>query len=281
MVIHKPASRLTLIAALSLIGGAAQAQLSFTGTALTENFDSLITTGTNQAWTNNTTLPGWNLFRRTSATDATPVANTDYNAGTGSSNTGSWYSFGTAGSSERSLGGLASGNATKWGSPATGAVAGWVAVAITNNTGATISDFTVGYDGEQWRDGGAPNPAAQTMVLEYGFGASFGAVTTWTAPGAGFNFASPVFTNTTTGAAVDGNGAGLVAGRGGTLTGQSWNVGDTLWFRWIENNDTGNDHGLSVDNFTFAALVAVPEPGTMALLGLIALPGIALLRRRK
>jgi hypothetical protein len=41
-------------------------------------------------------------------------------------------------------------------------------------TGAALDSFTVGFDGEQWRDGG--NTTAQTMVLEYGFGSAFNAV---------------------------------------------------------------------------------------------------------
>jgi hypothetical protein len=65
--------------------------------------------------------------------------------------------------------------------------------------------------------GGAATPTAQTMVVEYGFGTSFTAVSTWTPSGSGFNFTSPVFTNTASGAAVDGNTAGLIAGLGGSV----------------------------------------------------------------
>ena len=68
----------------------------------------------------------------------------------------------------------------------------------------------------------------------------------------------------TTAAAVPGNSAGLVAGIGGTVN-TSWAAGDTLWIRWADLNDTGNDHGLAVDNFSFA-VAAVPEPGAWALL---------------
>src|SRR5215468_6479463 len=70
------------------------------GTPLTENFDSLAQTGTNIAWTDNTTIPGWYSTRAT------------YNSGTGSSNTGALYSFGVAGTNpvtDRALGSVASG----------------------------------------------------------------------------------------------------------------------------------------------------------------------------
>ena len=85
------------------------------------------------------------------------------------------------------------------------------------------------------------------MTLEYGFGVSFTTVPTWTAPGGSFDFASPI--HTATAAALDGNGASnRTAGLGGTLNNLGWTVGSTLWVRWVENNDAGNDHALAVDN---------------------------------
>ena len=233
------------------------------GFSVTQDFNTLTTTG----WTNDTTLTGWSLFNKT------PAAITSITLGTGSSSTGNFYSFATAAApTDKALGGVASGGAY-FGSPAAGTVAGWIAVALTNTTGITLDTVAIRYDGEQFRNGG--NTTAQTMVLEYGVGASFAAVSTWTAAGAAYNFTSPVASATA--AAVDGNAAGLVANIGGTLTGVAWNNGDTLWIRWVENNDTGNDHGLALDNFSFAA---VPEPSA-GLLGLTAVALIPLRRRRK
>jgi hypothetical protein len=65
---------------------------------------------------------------------------------------------------------------------------------------------------------------------------------------------------------VDGNSAGRVTGRGGSLdlSANPWASGFTLWLRWIESNDSGNDHGLAIDNFSFA-VTPVPEPGTLAM----------------
>lgn len=231
------------------------------GNTYTQDFNTLVQSGTGQSWSNNSTLTGWFLYRQ-------PAPGTDittYNAGTGSSNAGNFYSFGSSTTdSDRSLGGVGSGGAY-FGSPSTGSVAGWIAVGITNSTGQALSSFTMTYNGEQWRDGGAATPTAQTMVVEYGFGTSFTTVASWTPAGSGFNFTSPVFANTSTGAAVDGNTAGLIAGLGGSVN-TTWNTGDTLWIRFVETNDAGNDHGLSVDNFNFAAFAAsVPEPSTYAL----------------
>jgi len=257
-------------ATLAGIAGGAQATISYTtsGSFVGESFDSLASTGTGVAWANDSTITGWSLFNKT------PAAITAYNAGTGSSTAGSFYSFGVAGTNpveERALGGLGSGGAY-FGSPASGTVAGWIAVAITNNTGITLTEFNILYDGEQWRNGG--NTSAQTMVLEYGFGATIDAVGSWTAPGALFDFTSPVVGATA--AALDGNaGPNRTSGVGGTVSSLSWTNGDTLWFRWIENNDSGNDHGLAIDNFGFRG---VPSPGALALLGV---SGVVAGRRRR
>jgi len=250
------------------------ASISITdGTPYNQNFDSLASTGSGIAWVNDTTISGWDLFRGPAPGTAIPT----YTTGAGTVNTGSFYSFGSAGSTERALGGLASGGAY-FGSPASGAVAGWIAVSLVNNSGSAINSFSVQYDGEQWRDGGAATPTAQTMVMELGVGSSFTTVSSWAAAGSGFNFTSPVYANLTTGAAVDGNVAGKVAAIGGTVSSLTWNNGDTLWVRWIENNDAGNDHGLAIDNFQFTAVV--PEPSTFALVGL-GLAGLMVSRRRK
>ncbi|MBT9457316.1 MAG: PEP-CTERM sorting domain-containing protein [Burkholderiaceae bacterium] len=248
----------------------AHAAISVGSAAFTysQSFDSLATSGAANAWVNDSTLAGWSLFNKT------PAAITAYAAGDGSSNTGAFYSFGSSGTAERALGGTASGGAY-FGSPAAGTLAGWIAVALTNDTGSALNSFTIGYNGEQWRNGG--NTSAQTMVMEYGFGATFAGVGAgWTPAGAGFNFTSTV--NTATAAAVNGNTAGLVGGLGGTVT-TNWANGATLWVRWIENNDAGFDHGLAIDDVRLS-VTAVPEPESYALM-LAGLAGLALVARRR
>ena len=235
----------------------------------TQNFDSLATTGTANLWANDSTLQGWSLF----ASNNAPI--TAYSTGNGSSNTGSFYSFGTTGSTDRALGGVGSAGAY-FGAPASGNIAGWIAVAFQNNSGSALNNFTVSFDGEQWRNGG--NASTQPMVLEYGYGSSFASVSSWTAPAGSFNWISPVAT--TTAAALDGNApANSVLGLGGTVA-TSWAAGDTLWIRWVERNDVGNDHGLAIDNVSFS-VSAVPEPETYALM----LAGLGMMgvmaRRRK
>lgn len=261
-----------------------QAQVPYTqaGQAYSQDFNSLATSGSGNAWVNDTTLPGWNLFRVTSNADSTPVALPTYNAGTGSGNGGGFYSFGSSGSTERALGGLGSGTAYFGGGTGSaalpaGATVGWIALGLRNETGITFGGFTLGFDGEQWRDGGAAVPNAQSMGFEYGFGTSFGEVATWTDPGAAFHVTSPVFQNTSNGAAVDGNAAGRTPGLGGTVSGLEWSPGETLWLRWAERNETGSDHGLAIDNLAFST---VPEPEEYAAFAGAGLALVAWWRRR-
>jgi hypothetical protein len=267
------ASLSAVVPALLLLPAHATISVTSPSFTYTQDFDTLsaVTTTTTVlpvAWTNDSTLPGWSLL--TGAGNAAPT----YNVADGSSNTGSFYSLGTAGNAERALGGVASGG-TYFGSPASGTTAGYIALALTNNSGAALSGFTLGFAGEQWRNGG--NTSAQTMSMQYGFGSSFAAVASWVAPGGSFNWASPVVGATA--AAVDGNTAGRVSGLGGIVN-TNWAAGDTLWLRWVENNDVGNDHGLAIDDIRLS-VSAVPEADRAALLlaGLMAIGFVALRRR--
>jgi predicted extracellular nuclease len=226
---------------------------SFTST-YSQAFDGLALSGSSISWTNDLTLPGWFLFRQPSSS---AVAITAYDAGNGSANSGSFYSFGSTGSSDRALGGLGS-NGAYFGSPSSANLAGWIALALTNATNASITSLNLSFSGEQWRNGG--NSSAQSMLLQYGFGASFTAVTSWISPGGNFDWTSPI--RTTTAAAVNGNSgtAGLVANRGGSLANLNWSAGSTLWFRWIETNDPGNDHGLAIDDVSISLTNNVSPP---------------------
>jgi predicted extracellular nuclease len=222
---------------------------SFTDT-YSQTFDGLANSGGNNIWANDVTLPGWFLFRQPSTS---PVAITAYGAGNGSANGGSFYSYGSTGSSDRAIGGLGS-NGNYFGSPSSNNLAGWIALTLTNDSGSTINALDLSFNGEQWRNGG--NASAQSMVLEYGFGSTFAAVSNWMAPGGNFNWTSPVASSTS--AAVDGNGAGRVSNRGGSLQNLGWLASSTLWFRWIENNDTGNDHGLAIDDVSITLGASLP-----------------------
>ncbi|WP_254566337.1 putative Ig domain-containing protein [Oscillatoria sp. HE19RPO] len=216
--------------------------IAFQG-AYIQDFNSLANNGTNHAWTNDFTLPGWYLFRQ-------PEPGSEvftYDANHGGSNKGSFYSYGVTDDSDRALGGLGSGGAY-FGGPATGTIAGWIAFAATNTTGLPINSITLDFDGEQWRRGANATP--QTMVLEYGLGETFDTVQTWNNPGGNFDFTSPLAS--ATGGAVNGNMEGSLANQGGTIHDLTWENNQTLWIRWVTLNDEGHDHGLAIDNFSLA-----------------------------
>jgi hypothetical protein len=117
------------------------------GSPLTENFDTLASTGTGLTWTDNSTIAGWYSTR------------TAYNSATGNSATGALYSFGVAGTNpvtDRALGGVASGTTGTF----------YWAARFVNNTGNTITSLDISYVGEQWRNGGSSSATpgvAQTI----------------------------------------------------------------------------------------------------------------------
>lgn len=246
---------------LMFLTAAASAAVSVTSGSFTysQNFNTLASaSGASQstvAWTNDSTLSGWSLFTSTLAAPAT------YRAEIGNQDIGSFTSYGAGGSAERALGAIGAGN-TYFGSPAAGAVAGYIAVAFTNNSGGALDSFTLGFSGEEWRQSAA---GPQTMVLQYGLGASFSSVASWTAPGGLFDWTSPRSGNITVGG-IDGNGTGKVTGRGGSQA-IAWAPGETLWIRWIERNEAGPNHGMGIDDLSFSVTAApVPEPSSAALL---------------
>lgn len=152
----------SLVLALASAGVLA-APVAFTNSYV-QNFDSL---GTSAVWTNDSTLAGWSLFNK----DGNAVP--QIAAGNGGSNTGSFYSFGTD-ASDRALGVLISGGAY-FGSPPNNAVAGWMALALKNQSTVSIDALTLKFNGEQWRNGAST--ATQNMTLQWGIGDTFAGVT--------------------------------------------------------------------------------------------------------
>ncbi len=207
------------------------------GVPLTENFDTLASAGTSITWTDNSTIPGWYSTRTT------------YNSGTGSSNTGALYSFGVAGTNpvtDRALGSVASG----------GTLTVYQAARLTNNTGITIASLDISYVGEQWRNGG--NTAAHTLTFQYQV-ANAGIITGANAPATGWTTFSPLsFTGPVTGstaALLDGNAPANRIPKSATLA-VAVADGQEIWVRWQDLDDSGNDHGLAIDDFSVTATAA-------------------------
>jgi hypothetical protein len=237
------------IAASILFAPGAAAPVSafvgFTGT-YTQNFNTLSSVGggTSVAWTNNSTLTGWYL-----GTDLTwPI--TTYLSSNGTSVVGAFRSYGIAGNTDRGLGSLAD---DTYGTAGTGR--GYIGLVLQNNTGSTITSITVAYTGEQWR---AANTTAQSFTFSYALNASVPSDWMRTAGGLSFtnvtalDFTSPI--NTTAGA-LDGNVAANRTAKSATISGLSVPVNGYFFLRWIDLNNTGNDHGLAIDDLS----ITVPD----------------------
>jgi hypothetical protein len=261
----------------------AQAQVLLSGGLnYSQNFDSLPSTGASGAWTDNTTLAGWYASRATTSSTVSygPNSYTVFRVDSGANNSGSLFDYGVAGVNaitDRALGSLSSGT------PGTNAFG----VRFKNDT-ASAYNVTIGYTGEQWRNGGNTSP--QTLQFTYLAGSAaslplsaWGSATgdpsgqTWTSVSA-LSFTSP--TVGATAAALDGNdAANRTVFAPTTLAGVTINPGDELFVRWYDINDPGSDHALAVDDFS-ASFSAVPEPQVLSLLGGFGFLAFLIRRRR-
>ena len=210
------------------------AAITLTGTTYTENFDTLANTGTSS------TLPsGWEFAETGTA------VNTTYTAGTGSGTAGDTYSFGSAGSTDRALGGLQSGSLN----PTFGA-------SFTNTTGTAISSLLVSYTGEQWRLGALNR--ADRIDFQYSLNATSLTTGTWIDVDI-LDFTAPATTGTL--GALDGNLAANRTAISGTINSLSIANGATFYLRWTDLNATGSDDGLAIDNFS----LSVPSGPTLTI----------------
>jgi hypothetical protein len=204
--------------------------ISLTKTTYTQDFNTLANTGAT-----GTALPeGWVLG------ETLANADTSYAVGTGSSNGGNSYSFGSAGSADRALGGLRSGSLL----PAIGA-------SFTNDTGETITALNIAYTGEQWRLGQSAR-GADRLDFQYSLNG-----TTWIDANS-LDFSSPITAGTV--GALDGNAAANRALVSGTVGGLNIPNGATFFIRFADADATGADDGLAVDDFSLTPVTSVAVP---------------------
>jgi hypothetical protein len=189
-----------------------------------QSFNALSNSGSGNIWSNSTTIPGWYSNK------------SSYDASTGTGTTGTAYSYGAVAEVDRSFGSLASN--------ASGSIQ--YAVRFVNNTGSIITTIPLRYTGEQWRNGG--NETVQSLTFSYKINAtSINDATGWI-PVSALDFAGPIATASAS--ALDGNSVSNKSTISSTLSLTLLN-GDEIWFRWTDINDGGNDHGLSIDDFSF------------------------------
>lgn len=269
----------SLLAALAVaVGNVATAQINYSGGTYSENFNSIFSTdGTGTAVPGTTaiglqgaipTLTAWQAAR-VSGSGATTFAIFGDWGGSGASGTGRLYSYGLPASTERALGAIASGTTTV-------GFGTW----FVNTSSDTYGSVSFSFDREIWR---TQNTAIdESLPFSYGFASS--------GIGTG-NFITNALM--TAYQALDATSpsfyASLNGGLGGftdpstnmvtvsaTITGINWAPGDSLFIRWNDFNDAGNDAGVAIDNLSMVA--TIPEPACGLVLGL-GLAALALLRR--
>jgi hypothetical protein len=264
-----------LIAPLALAAPQAGAQISITsGVGLTynQNFDDLLRTTTGEVWVSNTDavsandaprligLSGWYV-----GSFGTTTTTPNIRAGTGSSTTGSFYSFGSSGLGDRALGTMPT--------DASASASMRIGARFVNDTGDIISGFSFTYDGEQWRKAQLSTVQNNQFVVAYGiFSTGAGSLDSlvYSASLTGATFNTPTDGGDNLGAALDGNdAANRVAGLGSAVSDLVILPGEEVWVRWFDSNSSGADHGIGIDNFSITfATVPVPEPAAATLLGL-------------
>jgi hypothetical protein len=287
---------ITLVTALAVVSlNSAQAAIIYSsiGSTYSQNFNSLpntpqntnlqATPTPNMKWIDDTASPpgndfsmvGWYLWHPVEQTSEGGTNNHQrVRIGAGTATTGAFMSWGASGSTERALGMLNSNTMAVVGDNA------FYGALFTNDTGRRLVSMSLSYTGEQWRDGGAATPNAQSILFEYSLNATSvqDTLATWHSVSA-LDFTSPTFVNTGGGTATDGNAAANRMTKSVTdldLFWSGWHDGNDLWIRWKDLSNAGNDHGLGIDDLQFSA--EIPEPASILLVALAAISLISIRR---
>lgn len=199
-------------------------QISITATGTySQDFNALADTGSSSI------LPvNWYLNESGSNAD------NQYTAGTGSSTGGDTYSFGSEESQERALGGVGAASLI----PSFGAH-------LINSTGETINLLHISYTGEQWRVGATDRIEPDKLDFQYSLDAASLSDGNWIDVDL-LDFSSPVL-NTNSGAR-DGNLPENQRSISYAITGLSIPDGSEFWIKWIDENISGSDDGLAIDD---------------------------------
>lgn len=225
-VIALTTAGLAVLAAPAEASESPPAALTALGTAYTQNFDTLVSSGTGTEADN--TPQGWTFV------EAGTNANTSYATTNGGSTTGDTYSYGSLNSTDRGFGSQNSGGNT----PKVGAL-------FTNATGETINSLDVAFVAEHWRVGNQGRSDA--LVFEYSTNATGLSDGTWTAVAA---LNAPNTNLTSAVGALDGNAAGNRTAVSGAITGLSVAPGSTIVMRWDSFDASNADDAIAIDEFS-------------------------------
>jgi hypothetical protein len=235
-------SSLTLIL-LVLLSHTAKAQLFYSEAreAHFETFDGMLASNDEKAdWVDGITLPGWKAFytvRRADDLDSLPGAPPFYLSSNGSVTATHLYSYGRIESKERALGII----------PGKTKGSGILAIGFRNKSGQTLKNFQITYDGEQWRVGGE---TLRILKVDYKIGKL-----TSIADGIWTNLTLLDFQSPQLGLPrrLDGNSPDNKQTLTQTVSGVNWKDDTDLWIRFVNQNLSGGNQGLAIDNFSFTA----------------------------
>ncbi len=234
--------------------------IPFSGSNYTEDFNTLpyysvgdfTTTGNGPFQINGreigaTGVDGWSFGKRSGTSTSSLFAIGDGGAATA----GAIYSLGPAAGTtvvDRALGALASAS-----------FIGTFGATFINQTASAITNFTLSYVGEMWRnESNSPN----TLTFEYGIGVNNlldAGANTFTAV-TGLDFTSPPGTATVT--KLDGNATANRTARLASVTGINWLPGQNLVLRWRDADDTGSDDILGIDDVVFSSVLNTNDTPT-------------------
>lgn len=260
----------------------ATAAISYTaeGQLVTQDFNALPAVNTTLVGTGvvgfQAALPGasdWEVARRGGTAVTDTAINLAYATG------GRYYSAGSD-VADRAVAALGSGS-----------FFGAVGTSLVNNSGVTLTSFTVSYAHEIWAVQGTTTQNATEDRMAFAYGFSGGAATagnyltsTSLIALADLDAVSPA-SNMVLGAVNgdnpnrqrDGNAPAFRTLKTATVSGISWEPGQSLYLRWSDSDSSGFDATQGIDDFAFSAVV--PEPSVWISL-MVGAAAVLLPRRR-
>jgi hypothetical protein len=200
------------------------ADLTAFATAVTQNFNSLASSGTSSS------MPAsWYFLEAGSSGEVDGV----YAANTGSSSTGNTYSMGATSDSDRAIGSIR-----------TSTFNSTYGVALRNTSGSTITTLVVSYTGETWRVGSASR--SDTIDFAYSTDATTLASGSWTDVNQ-LDYANP-------GQATGSGSLQHSSAIAHTITGLSIPNNATFFLRWTDFDASGSDDMMGIDDVSITAL---------------------------
>ena len=221
------------------------------GSTYEQNFNQLPSSGSfnltgkgphalDQAPLSWTTLSGWQVLQISGS-----QTNTNILSGTGSGTGSGIYSYGLSGNNNRALGSLASG---------TGVYA--FGVVFENLTGNILNKIQIHYKATQWRKGGSGNSNHWQFSYQIRHANSID-----TGNLIKKNEGNLISIHHSTGSAtLNGHQSTNQYPISITIHDIVWKPGEKLILRWDDQDETGSDDGLAIDDFIFSANTEINAP---------------------